>query len=357
MKKRKWMIGIFVLLILGAGAYWGIDYFQQKNDFQASNGILAKDIDLDAAVEVTTGSIRETVSTSGYIQPENSTYLSFASTGTTGGTVEEILVKTGDMVEKDQALVKLEDKQENLNYIKAKNEYELAKISASPSTIEEKQLTMEVALDNYESKTLKAPFAGKIVKIFIEEGDFIEGTDDVIYLIDDTSYEVEVPVSEVDCLKIEVGQDAEIELDILEDKVFLAKVVEVAEYANESSGVVTVPVTLRMENVSPYFKPGYSSTAEIIVEQVEDAIRVPITALTEGNRGRLVLKVEGEQVVPTPVQTGISDGYYQEITEGLAVGDRIIINNYQMDEENTAGGFSGQRMLMGGGMSGPPPRN
>ena len=31
MKKRKWLIGIFVLLILGAGAYWGIDYFQQKN--------------------------------------------------------------------------------------------------------------------------------------------------------------------------------------------------------------------------------------------------------------------------------------------------------------------------------------
>ena len=359
MKKRKWIIGILILLILGAGAYtyWGVDYFQQKNDSQTSTGILAADIDLDAAVEVTTGTIRETVSTSGYIQPENATYLSFASTGTTGGTVEEILVETGDRVEKDQALVKLEDKQENLNYLKAKNEYELAKISASPSTIEEKQLTMEVALDNYESKTLKAPFAGKIVKIFIEEGDFIEGTDDVIYLIDDTSYEVEVPVDEVDCLKIEVGQKAEVTLDILEDQVFMADVVEVAEYANQSSGVVTVPITLRMENVSPYFKPGYSSTAEIIIEQTEDAIRIPITALTEGNRGSMVLKVEGEQVVPTPVQTGISDGYYQQITSGLDAGDRIIVNNYQMNEENSGGGFGGQGMMMGGGMSGRPLRN
>jgi hypothetical protein len=31
---------------------------------------------------------------------------------------------------------------------------------------------MEVALDNYESKTLKAPFSGKFVEIFIEEGNF-----------------------------------------------------------------------------------------------------------------------------------------------------------------------------------------
>jgi len=350
MKKRKWMIGVLILLILGAGTYWVIDYFQQQNDSQASTGILVEDIDLDAAIEVTTGTIRETVSTSGYIQPENAISLSFASTGTAGGTVEAILVETGDRVEKGQALVKLEDKQERLNYIMAKNEYELAKISASPSTIEEEQLTMEVALDNYESKTLKAPFAGKIVEIFIEEGDFIEGTDDVIYLIDDTSYEVEVPVDEVDCLKIKVGQKAEVELDILEDQIFMADIVEVAEYANQSSGVVTVPVTLRMENVSPYFKPGYSSTAEIIVEQKEDAIRIPITALSEGKRGSMVLKVEGEQIMPTPVQTGISDGYYQEITKGITAGDRIIVNNYQMNEKYSGDGFDSKKPSQMGAM-------
>jgi len=70
-----------------------------------------------------------------------------------------------------------------------------------------------------------------------------------------------------------------------------------------------------------------------------------------------VLKVEGEQVVPTPVQTGINDGYYQEITSGLDAGDRIIVNNYQMNEEKSGGGFGGQGMMMGGGMNGPPPRN
>ena len=62
--------------------------------------------------------------------------------------------------------------------MKSKNEFEVAKITGSPSQIEEKQLTMEVAQDRYESKTLRAPFSGKIVDLFVEEGDFIEGARD-----------------------------------------------------------------------------------------------------------------------------------------------------------------------------------
>ncbi len=138
-------------------------------------------IDPRAIVEVKRSNLRKTVSTSGYIKPVNEAYLSFATTGTTGGTVEKNLVKRGEIVEKGQQLVKLEDKQEHLNYLKALNDYELAKITGSPSQIEEKNLTMEVALDRYESKTLTSPFSGKIVDIFVEEGDFIEGTRDVIY--------------------------------------------------------------------------------------------------------------------------------------------------------------------------------
>jgi RND family efflux transporter MFP subunit len=260
--------------------------------------------------------------------------------------VEKILVKRGEIVERGQELVKLEDKQEHLNYLKAKNEYELAKIAGSPSQIEEKKLTMEVALDKYESKTLRAPFSGKVVDIFVEEGDFIEGTDDVVYLIDDSSYEVTASISEVDCLKVAVGQEVEIELDILKGQIFQGIVTEVAEYAKVESGVVTVPVTLRINEVSPYFKPGFSATAEIIVDNVENALIIPITALSTGERGNVVLKVEGDKAIPTIVQVGINNGFYQEIIEGLQEGDRIIINSYRINNipQTSSGGFGGMRV-------------
>ncbi len=347
---KKWYIWLLIILILATGIYLGKDYLNQIINPGSKSGISAEEIDLAAAVTVSRGSIRETVSTSGYIQPENQVHLSFASTGTTGGTVEEILVETGELVEQGQALVKLEDKQEHLNYLKAKNEYELAKISGSPSQIEEKRLTMEVALDNYESKTLKAPFSGKIVKIFVEEGDFIEGNDDVIYLIDDSSYEVEVSISEVDCLKVEVGQKVEIELDILKDQIFTGKVAEVSEYADTESGVVTVPVTILLDTVSPYFKPGFSASAEIIVQSVEEAVVVPVTAIAQDGKNSYVLEVENDKVTPISIKTGISDGYFQEVIAGLQEGDQIIVNNYQMNLTTD----SGNQRFGGPGMGIPP---
>ncbi len=347
-RKKKIFIWLFILLLIGGGIYLGKDYFPipaaGNTSKSGEEDSYAREIDPDSVIEVSRGSIKKTVSTSGYIKPENEAYLSFATTGTTGGTVESIMVEAGELVEKGQELVKLEDKQERLNYLSAKNEYELAKISGSPTQIEEKKLTMEVALEKYESKTLKAPFSGKVVDIFVEEADFIGGNDDVVYMIDDSSYEVKVSISEVDCLSVEVGLDVEIELDILKEQIFQGTVAEVAEYAREESGVVTVPVTLRMDEVSRYFKPGFSATAEIIVDSIEDAIKVPVTAISEGDRGSMVLKVEGNKATPTEVKTGISDGFYQEIVEGLQEGDRIVVNGYQM---NTSAGS--QRGAFGGG--------
>jgi multidrug efflux pump subunit AcrA (membrane-fusion protein) len=346
-RKKKIFIWLFMLVLISSSIYLGKDYFPipilGNSSKSGGEDSYAQEIDLSSVIEVSKGNIKKTVSTSGYIKPENEVYLSFATTGTTGGTVESIMVTAGQVVEKGQKLVTLEDKQERLNYLRAKNEYELAKISGSPTQIEEKKLTMEVALDKYESKTLKAPFSGKIVDIFVEEGDFIGGNNDVVYMIDDSSYEVKVSISEVDCLRVEVGQDVEIELDILKEQLFQGKVVEVAEYAKSESGVVTVPVTLRMDKVSSYFKPGFSATAEIIVDSVENSIIVPVTAISQGNQSSTVLKVENNKGVPVQVKTGISDGFYQEIVAGLQEGDHIVVNNYQrnISVDSQTGVFGG----------------
>ncbi len=331
--RKKTVIFIFTIILIITGIYFYkdkiLDVLPIYNSSRLRENAYAEKIDPGAIIEVKTGNIKKTVSTSGYIKPENEAYLSFATTGTTGGTVERIFSQRGELVERGQQLVKLEDKQEHLNYLKAKNDYELAKITGSPSQIEEAKLTMEVALDKYESKTLKAPFSGKIVDIFIEEGDFIEGSSDVVYIIDDSSYEVKVSVSEVDCLSVAVGQKVEIELDILKGQKFTGTVAEVAEYAKIESGVVTVPVTLLIDEVSHYFKPGFSATAEIIIDSAEDVMIIPITAISQTDSDIVVLKVEQNQILPTPVKVGISDSFYQEVTAGLNTGDKIIVNNYQ----------------------------
>jgi len=336
MRKKKWFLWIIVILILGAGSFFGFNYWQSKSETEVNSGSKIQSVDLASVIEVELGNLKKTVPASGFLQPVNSINLNLQSSGTAGGTVEEILVQTGEFVEEGQELVHLKDKEERLNYLKAKNEYELAKINGSPNlTQEEKKLTMDLALEKLEAQTIQAPFSGKIIKIYVEEGDNIEKTDDIIYLIDDTAYEFEVSVSEVDCMEVKVGQEVEVELDILDEKVFTGKVVEVAEYAIAESSIVTVLVTIRMDEVSNFFKPGFSASAEIIVGSAENVLLIPVTSLATMGRDSVVLKVEGDKAVPTPVKTGISDSYYLEVIEGLKEGDKIIVNNYQMNTDNS----------------------
>jgi len=340
MRKKKWFIWIFIILILGAGVFVRISYLQVESGIENNSGTQAHLFDLKSTIEVQRGSLKKMVSASGFLQPVNSINLNLQSTGTAGGTVEETLVHNGEFVEEGQELVHLKDKEEKLNYLKAKNEYELTKINGSPSlTQEEKKLAMDLALEKLEAQTIKAPFSGKIVKIYVEEGDYIERTDDIIYLIDETAYEIEVSVSEVDYMEIEIDQLAEVKLDILDDNIFTGKVVEVVDYATAESNVVTVPVTIRMDEVSNLFKPGFSASAEIIVNSAKNTLLIPVTSLTSIERGSssMVLKVEGDKAVPTPVKTGISDGYYREVLEGLQEGDKIIVNNYQMNTKVGSG--------------------
>ena len=336
MRKKKWFLWIIVILILSTGGFFGFNYWQSKSGTEANSENQIQSVDLASVIEVELGNLKKTVPASGFLQPVNFANLNLQTSGTAGGTVEAILVHTGEFVEKGQELVHLKDKEDNFNYLKAKNEYELAKINGSPSlTQEEKRLAMDLALEKLEAQTIRAPFSGKIIKIYVEEGDNIEKTDDIIYLIDDTAYEFEVSVSEVDCMEVKVGQEVEVELDILDEKVFTGKVVEVAEYAIAESSIVTVLVTIRMDEVSNFFKPGFSASAEIIVGSAENVLLVPVTSLATMGRDSVVLKVEGDKAVPTPVKTGISDSYYLEVTEGLKEGDKIIVNNYQMNTDNS----------------------
>ena len=362
MKKKKWFLWIIIILILGVVGFFGFNYWQSKSGTKVTQPSQAHLVDLKTTIEVQRGSLRKTVSASGYLQPVNSVNLNLESSesNSSGATVKEILIRKGEFVDEGQELVYLKNKQEQLNYLKAKNEYELAKINGSPSLIqEEKKLSMDLALEKLEAQTIRAPFSGKIVNIFVEEGDYIRTTDDVIYLIDEAAYEIEVSISEVDCLQLKKGQKVEIEFDAIENKIFPGKVAEVANFVEENSGVVGIAVTILMEEISEKFKPGFSALAEIIVDSVDNALIVPITSLLETSKGLVALKVNKGKTESILVKTGISDGFYREIIDGLAEGDRIVINQYSVENEtitnqNKPGMGSAMRMMGSGNQKKEP---
>lgn len=350
--KRKWLIvGVIILVIA---------IFLIRNGFFKANsdkGLTDQNINItinpQTVMTLKKGDLRKTVSTSGYLQSVDEKILSF----NLNGEVKEILINEGDKVTKGKDLIKLDKNERELNYLKIKNAYELIKINGSNSGIEETKLDLTIAAKSLEDTTLKAPFSGLITDISVKLGDYVTQGMEVAYLIDASSYEINATVNEIDSLEIKKEQEVIIRLDAFPNREFAGKVKEIGYYTENVNGVVTLPVVIQVNKAEPEFRPGFSALLEIIVDKVAGKLLVPITAVFNQNEQAMVAKIIEGKAKLIPVKTGVSDGVYTVIEDGLIEGDQIMINTYQFagikPENNLNFNRSGGGMPMGG-MGGRP---
>ena len=347
--KKKWLIvGIIIILVIIA-LFVGSRFLNKTSEEELTEQKIKITPQMITSVE--RGDLKKTVSTSGYLQPADEKNLTFSL----NGEIEEVLIGGGKRVTEGEALVRLEKSQQELNYLRAKNTYELIKTSGSESEINEQELNFQIAKKNLEDTTLKAPFSGLITDVYVKPGDYIGSGSEVAYIIDDSSYEIEVAVNEIDSLEIEAGQEVIIILDAFPGREFSGRVEEIHNYTQNVNGVVTLPVTVQLDKSDKQFKPGFSALVEIIIGRAEGELLVPISALLDQKGQQMVVKVVDNKPVFTPVKVGFSDGVYTAIEEGLAEGEEIVINVYEfakVGSGSNAAGINGHGMPMIPGMGG-----
>lgn len=347
--KSKILVLVIVLLLVAVGIYG----YQKFTGEKTPNTTVAMESQM--RMEVQTGTLRQTVSASSNIQPIQVKELTVRS----GDYVDQINVAVSDRVKKGDILIELNNQDENLSYLKAKNQYKAIQINGSPSEIEEAKISLEIAEEKLAEKTIIAPFTGVIVELNVEEGDFASNNQMVVKMMDDSSYEVEVDVDESDARYLAVDQQVLVAMEALPGERITGKVVEIGQSADVNSGVVTFPVTILLDQKHPEMKPGYSADLEITVGLAENKVIIPITAILVQNGSQVVMKEVDGKVVPVPVQTGMTDGLRIAIESGIVAGDQIMINTgsfaAQAMEQAGQGAQQGMRipgMMPGGGIGG-----
>jgi len=321
--KKKWLIVGAIIIVVIIALFIGSRFLNKTDEEELTEQNIKITPQMVTSVE--RGDLKKTVSTSGYLQAADEKALIFSL----NGEIEEVLISEGKRVTEGEALVRLEKNQQELDYLKAKNTYELIKTSGSESEINEQELNFQIAKKNLEDTTLKAPFSGLITDVSVKSGDFIGSGNEVAYIIDDSSYEIEVAVNEIDSLEIKVGQEVIIILDAFQGREFSGRVKEIHNYTQNVNGVVTLPVTVQLDKADKQFKPGFSALVEIIIGRAEGELLVPISAMLDRKGQQMVVKVVDNKPVFTPVKAGFSDGTYTAIEEGLAEGEEIVINVYE----------------------------
>jgi HlyD family secretion protein len=250
---------------------------------------------------------------------------------------------------------------------------EEAKANAAQERIAQADASLAEARQLLAFTTISAPIDGIVIQKHKQVGERVRGSDfneDPIVTIGTlSSMEAKVEVGEHEVVYIHDGDKAEVEIDAFPDQKFPATVIEVARNANVKNAgteaeVTTFPVRLALEPGARGVLPGMSGQATISTDTHEDAVVVPIQAVTvrtqrdlekkgaapspppqpaatppprPGQRAvrkeplkKLVFVVENGVARVRQVETGLASESEIEVTSGLGAGERIVEGPYRV---------------------------
>ena len=372
------------------------------------------EVEISKVDEIT---IVETVSATGKIQPEIEVKIS----SEVSGEIIALPIKEGQVVRKGELLVKInpdlytsgynrtvaglsqtkaglgqadaafKEAQGNYNrnktlydkgiisraeWERAESSFENAKAAKQSAyyNVQSASATVNEAKDNLGRTTIYAPADGTVSMLNVELGERVLGTQqmtgtEIMRVANLNNMEVEVDVNENDIVKINVGDEAKVEVDAYLKKEFKGTVTSISNSASATltaNQVTNFKVKIRIlkesymdllagkpVTYSP-FRPGMTATVDIITTRKEKVIGVPISSIVIKADTTAVKKFEvedpeseenkvkpksdkkfecvfvkvGDKAKIRIIKTGIQDDSNIEVLTGLKKGDVVIVGPY-----------------------------
>ncbi len=264
----------------------------------------------------------------------------------------------------------------------ARAEVEAAKESykSSQFQVSSARASLKEAKENLNRTTIYAPNDGTVSKLSVEVGERVTGASqfssgtEIMRIANLDVLEVNVEVNENDIVRVTLLDTAIIEVDAYLNRDFKGIVTEIATSANtvgvSADQVTNFDVKIKMLKdsykdlikhnaaISSPFRPGMSATVEIETETADGILTVAIQAVTtradtsgriksasekreeervEKDKGvsedaeviEYVFLYKDEKAHLVPVQTGIQNNTFIQITDGLSEGDEVIVAPYR----------------------------
>src|SRR5215510_15098676 len=163
--------------------------------------------------------------------------------------------------------------------------------------INQQRASLTRARDQFSKTVIRAPLAGIITYLPVNEGEIaIVGMQNspgttLMTIADMSVITAEVKVDETDIVNLKLGQEAQIKVDALGDRLLPGHVSEIGNSAlTRSGGISNSPtssqeakdfkVVVTLDNPPQELRPGLSCTATIVTATRKQVLTVPIQAIT-----------------------------------------------------------------------------
>jgi membrane fusion protein, macrolide-specific efflux system len=347
-RKRKLML-IIAAAVVVVGAGTGLTLWLTGGSTTA--GLVIS----NEVVKVTTGTIKQTVATSGTLEPATQASLTFA----VSGVVTAVDVKAGQTVTAGQVLATVGTTalQDDVDSAQAQVDSAQARLSSDKSSsaattqidsdeasVTSAQSSLTSAQTSLADASLTSTIAGTVASVSLAVGQQVTGSgsgssgaspsaasststtssSDGIDIIGTDSYIVNTTVDDTEIGQITDGDQATV-TPTGSTTVSYGTVASIALIGTESSDVTTFPVVIDVTGDAKGLYAGSTADVSIVVKELDNVVEVPTAAISYTTGGQAtVTQVKGGRHVTTSIDVGQAASGETQITSGVKSGDQII---------------------------------
>ena len=195
---------------------------------------------------------------------------------------------------------------------------------------------LEQAENQLRETTISAPSSGIVIlyEAFRDGqnrkprmGDAVFQNQPILYLPDISAMVVKTNIREVDLHKVRTGQPCSITVDAYPDKNLEGSVSFIGALASGkgggSSGAKYFQMTVAVASNDSELRPGMTARVNILTEQVENTLTLPLYAVFEENNGFYCFRSEDKTIEKIYLTTGRRNEDFIEILNGIEEFDLI----------------------------------
>ena len=373
-RHRVAIIVVVVVLLAGAG---GLAYWLTSGSSTPTGVVVTTSV-----VPVTTGTIQQTVASSGTIEPASQANLNFA----VAGTVTAVNVKAGQTVANGQVLATVDTTalSEQVSAAEAQLASANARLAAdqasaaSTTQIDSDQAAVTSAESSLSSAqtalsdaSLTSSISGTVASVNLTVGQQVTGTGSgtgasatgsgagatgssatgsgtgstsaQIVVIGTSSYIVNTTVDDTEIGQITDGDQANI-VPTGSSTTDYGTVASISLIGSQTSNVTTFPVVINVTGDPAGLFAGSTAAVSIIVKQLNNVTEVPTAAISYNSSGQATVTqvVNGTHVVKS-VTVGPAQSGETQVTSGVTAGDKVVeqVISFRGTPGGTGGGLFG----------------
>lgn len=355
---KTWII----LLIALAGAAWGY----QKWRTRAPDPEAARIANRPTTAVVETRDIRFAVNAAGDIGPAEQVSVR----PEVNGKIDKLPVDIGDIVKEGDTLFTLEDydlqterqsqereieraklqlDQAKRNFVRAQQLFEEKLISQelfedtktqydlARNALDRSEKLLDIVKDKLRKTRIVAPFDCTVLTRPVSVGQAVSGSGgfssgtEVLTIANLNEMIINAHINQADVSRLKVGQEVTAHVEAVPGLKVVGIVERIAPQATFKNSIKGFAVRIVLKDPDRRIRPGMTANIEIPVSAADNVVAVPLAAVfTETNPDtqateRFAYVKKSDVVERRPIQIGISDFFFAEVSAGLTPGEVVML--------------------------------